>query len=608
MNKITKGLIATILTVSLAACTEKYDVLIIGGGASGIAAGIQSGRMNMKTLIAEETTWLGGMLTSAGVSATDGNYDLRGGIFGEFTDSLAARYGGYGKLQTGWVSEILFEPHIGDIIFKNMASKVEGLSIRYSTKCTSCKKVRNGWKVRLEDNKGEVRTIQTTILIDGTELGDIAKMCGASYSIGMDARSETGESIAAEKGNNIVQDLTMVAILKDYGPDADMTIQRPEGYRPELYYNSAISPNNVDVTTDPVTKAVTKNSTGQILWTPQMMLNYGKLPVINKDGDTGAKYMLNWPGDGNDFYANMIEMTPKERQAVVDSAKKITIGYIYYMQTEYGMKNLGLADDEYPTEDKLPFYPYHRESRRIKGEVMFRIDDAHKPFEQKDPLYRTGIAVGNYPVDHHHYRNPDWRRSQEIQFYQIPSYSLPLGVLIPEEVDNLLVAEKSISVSNIINGTTRLQPIVMQIGQASGALAAKAISEYNGNISKVRVREVQQILLDAGGYLMPYLDLKPGDPNFKALQRIGATGIMRGEGKSVGWSNQTWFRATDPVKPSEIFLEDYFPGKSPEDLGLPKYDPEHPVTRLDYAVMIDSLLHPFEKFDVDIKGNIINNK
>ncbi|GLL54192.1 hypothetical protein KUBF_18540 [Bacteroides finegoldii] len=56
---------------------DSVDVLIIGGGASGVTAGIQSARMGAATLIVEETEWLGGMLTSAGVSAVDGNYDLR---------------------------------------------------------------------------------------------------------------------------------------------------------------------------------------------------------------------------------------------------------------------------------------------------------------------------------------------------------------------------------------------------------------------------------------------------------------------------------------------------------------------------------------------------
>lgn len=54
-----------------------------------------------------------------------------------------------------------------------------------------------------------------------------------------------------------------------------------------------------------------------------------------------------------------------------------------------------------------------------------------------------------------------------------------MGALIPQTVDGLIVAEKSISVSNIANGTTRLQPVVLQIGQAAGALAALAVSQIS---------------------------------------------------------------------------------------------------------------------------------
>ena len=57
--------------LGLFACgsAERYDVVIVGGGASGTAAGLQAARMGARTLIVEEFDWLGGMLTSAGVSA-----------------------------------------------------------------------------------------------------------------------------------------------------------------------------------------------------------------------------------------------------------------------------------------------------------------------------------------------------------------------------------------------------------------------------------------------------------------------------------------------------------------------------------------------------------
>lgn len=86
---------------------EGIDVLIIGGGASGVSAGIQASRLGAKTLIVEETDWLGGMLTAAGVSAIDGNYNLPAGIWGEFKNRLAVHYGGLDSLKTGWVSNVL---------------------------------------------------------------------------------------------------------------------------------------------------------------------------------------------------------------------------------------------------------------------------------------------------------------------------------------------------------------------------------------------------------------------------------------------------------------------------------------------------------------------
>lgn len=566
--------------------TWDYDVVVVGGGASGVAAGIQAARSGARTLLVEETPWLGGMLTSAGVSAVDGNFRLRGGIFGEFTDSIAACYGGYDKLATGWVSRISFEPHVGDAILKRMAAREKNLTVEYGK------------------TFADVKGLKYRILIDATELGDVAAELGVPCHVGMDAASRTGESIAPAEANDVVQDLTYVAILKDFGPDADRTIDKPAGYDRNLYVNSCINSLNVNVEKDPVSGALVKSDTRQTLWEPSMMLSYGRLPV-QAVGDTvrrGAKFMVNWPGDGNDCYMNVIGMSPSQRAAALDSAKQITLGFIYFIQTELGRKNLGIADDEYPTPDGLPFYPYYRESRRMEGEVEFVVDHAARPYDFN--LYRTGIGVGDYPVDHHHYRNPVWMDLPQLAFYPIPSFNIPLGVVIPKGRDNLLVVEKSISVSNILNGTTRLQPVVMQIGQAAGQLAALAVRE-GCRPQEVKVRNVQKGLLEAGCYIMPYLDLPRTDPNFLALQRVGATGIMRGEGRNVSWSNETWFRAKDPVKAEDLFLEDFYPGKTLEELGLPPIDPDKPMTREEYAVAIDSLLHPFESFEVGLRGNLI---
>lgn len=508
---------------------DSVDVLIIGGGASGVTAGIQSARMGAATLIVEETEWLGGMLTSAGVSAVDGNYDLPAGLFGEFRGHLADYYGGLDSLKTGWVSAVLFEPSVGNKIFHEMVDAEKNLKVWHNATLVKLERENDAWIAQIQMKDNTIKKIHAKILIDGTELGDIAKMCGVKYDVGMESRHDTKEDIAPEEKNNIVQDITYVAILKDYGKD--VTIPCPEGYNKDEFAcacasHVCIMPKEPDR-----------------VWSKDMMITYGKLP--------NNKYMINWPIEGNDYYVNLIEMTREEREEALKYAKHYTMCFVYFLQHELGFNTLGLADDEYPTADKLPFIPYHRESRRIHGLVRFDLNHACEPFRQSQPLYRTCIAVGNYPVDHHHTRYHGYEELPNLYFHPIPSYGLPLGTLIPKDVEGLIVAEKSISVSNIINGTTRLQPMVMQIGQAAGALAALAVKEGK-NIREVSVREVQNAILDGKGYLLPYLDVELDHPMFKSLQRIGSTGILKGIGKSVDWSNQMWFRADTLLLANEL--------------------------------------------------------
>ena len=130
-----KLLLYSVILLAFSACSQTYDVVVVGGGTGGTAAAIEAARGGAKTLVVEEGTWLGGVLTSAGVSAVDGNYRLRGGIFGEFADSLAARYGGYDVLRSGWVSNILFNPRVGAGIFSSIAAEA-GVEVKFGTKVT----------------------------------------------------------------------------------------------------------------------------------------------------------------------------------------------------------------------------------------------------------------------------------------------------------------------------------------------------------------------------------------------------------------------------------------------------------------------------------------
>lgn len=613
------------------------EVCVIGGGASGVSAAIQSARMGAKTILVEETPWLGGMLTAAGVSCTDGNHAMPSGIWGEWRQKLYDYYGGPKEVATGWVSMTQFEPHVGAKIWADLAAAEPNLTVLTNVNFTKVQRTKKDdkWAIILRGSKNNfkpsttnvnkdkienlnIQSIESQIVIDATELGDVAKMVGVTYRIGTDDPAETDEEGVAKKQSDIIQDLTFAAILKNYGKGNAPLVKKPANYDPSVFQCACAAK-------CPEAKGVVDC---------QKMLDYGKLP--------NGKYMINWPKYGNDFYTNIIDTSNAARQKAFKAAKQKTLAFVYFIQNDLGFKHLGLADDEFPTADRLPFIPYHRESRRIEGLVTMTLNHIAKPFKTEKPLYRTGIAVGDYPIDHHHAEYPG---SVPVgDFPKVPSYNVPLGSLIPKNVSHFIVAEKSISVSNVVNGTTRLQPVVLLIGQAAGVLAAIAAREKVSPQS-VSVRRVQSVLLKNNAYIMPYVDVKPENPHFRTIQRIGATGILRGVGEPNLWANRTWFypdsvashndfylnmsnfkgynltlNETDIDKPllvnnaveavllmlqdkEKAAFRDNIPAQW-TSLGLKNYDSKRAITRLELAVFLDATLNPFEKeigFDGQLK-------
>jgi hypothetical protein len=576
--------IGTLLTLlSLTGCANKYDIIIIGGGASGTTAAVQAARDGATVLLVEEYQWLGGMLTSAGVSATDGCDELRGGLWSEFRDSLEAHYGGKDALWTGSVSKTLFEPSVGARIFHNIAANEPNLTVMYETTATSFEKCGGGWKVVLGPSGEKVRA---KLLIDATELGDVAKAVGIPYDLGMDSRAETGEEDAQEEANDIIQDLTYVMTLQDFGHP--VPIPEPDGYDPAEFACCCYNKN-----------CFTPKEPNR-MWDMAGMMYYGKLQ--------NGKYMINWPLEGNDFYVNSVDMTKSQRDSVYNLAKQRSTRFLYFMQKELGLVNLGMAEGEFPTHDGFPFIPYHRESRRIKGEVRFTLNHIISPFNQPEPLYRTVIAVGDYPVDQHHSRYDRWDELPNFTYHPVPSYGVPMGVMMPKGFKDMMVIEKSISVTNLVNGSTRLQPVVLQLGQAAGVVAAIAVKK-GLQPAEVSVREVQEKLLEEGAYIVPLLDLPPDHEHFKALQRISVTGIMTYEGRRVGWKNQSWFNIDRPVDAEEVVsaLKEFYGDRKQKEVDavaakiLAAQKAGQPMSRLDCAVLIDRELNPFQDL-VSLKG------
>ena len=181
----------------------------------------------------------------------------------------------------------------------------------------------------------------------------------------------------------------------------------------------------------------------------------------------------------------------------------MSLSFLYWLQTEVerpdggkGWKGLRLRNDVMGTEDGLAKYPYVRESRRIKA--LFTVLEEHVGKEQrasvsglsrdelKAATFDDSVGIGYYHIDLH----PSSRGDNYIDFPSLP-FQIPLGALIPQNMENLLPANKNIGTTHITNGCYRLHPVEWSIGEAVGMLVPFALSK---NVTPKQVREDNALL------------------------------------------------------------------------------------------------------------------
>ncbi|MBS1532418.1 MAG: FAD-dependent oxidoreductase [Bacteroidetes bacterium] len=557
--------------------TIRTDVLVIGGGACGVAAAIQSARSKVKTLLVEPGPWLGGSMTMGGMCVLDANHDLPSGIWGEFRRKVTEYYHTRLGYDTSKNAILRFEPSVGAEILKKLTDTVKNLTVKLKTPWESIRKDGSEWEVIIMEH-GEKVTVKARVVVDGTETGEVAAKAGAKFG---DERD--------------YEEVTWIAVLKNYGRKADKTILKPEKYDPSDY-------------------------------------NWRKGPEIQRMLDDlripNDKYMID-PARNTDGITGPIT----HRQELYKSAKLRALGFVYFLQTELGYKNFGL-DGQFGTPDSIAAKPIILKGGHVSGAVRMVIDDIAKPYDRQSKLYRTSIAVGD-------------AMPHRLIPYEFSTYTIPLGVIVPKDVDNLLVTEKALSVTNDVNAGTNNPAVQMTLGQGVGATAAFC-AFFKTTTKHLSVRTIQGEILDHKGYLVPFTDISQKDPHWRAIQQVCATGLLKGIQKQNANSGETHFEPNDTVRTAEVkpilneiytrafiwfrqektgekltlgnllyFISDYTLTDKVTLEGtirklwkpvfkLPgELDVNRPVTRLEFAVLANKYLNPFAK-TVDLTGRIVN--
>ena len=479
------------------------EVLVVGGGTGGTAAAIQAARRGAQTILVSEFSWLGGMLTAAGVSAPDGNElaALQTGLWGAFLHELDRRQAG--GLDHAWVSFFTYEPRVGAEIFADWVRSLPNLHwIQGQVPLAAYKQGDRITQVRFADY-----AIDAQIILDATELGDLLALADVPHRWGWEWQTDFGEPSAPIAPNELtqkypVQSPTWVVVLKDFEADAP-EISQPPLDRPEQFAGAWQG------------------------YEPEAFLNYGRLP--------GNRFMINWPQQGNDYGARLDRLieSATTRRELLQEACWHSQSFARHIQSQLGCR-YGLAETTFPAAElgggAFALHPYYRESRRLQGMVTMREQDilplsggrvAALPIENQQV---SAITIGNYANDHHYpgFDLPLQPKSMRWggRWTGTP-FALPYGCLVPATVDGLLVCDKNISVSHIANGATRLQPVVLGLGQAAGMAAAMCI-EQQCQPRDLPMRSLQEALLQdaiAPAAVVPLLNLPPQHPDWLDWQR-----------------------------------------------------------------------------------------
>ncbi len=498
--------------------TIQADVVVVGGGTGAVAAAVQAARRGAATVLVSEGPWLGGMLTAAGVSAPDG-HELRAwqtGLWGAFLGELARRQPG--GVDHGWVSFFTYEPRVGAAIFRDWVTALPNLQWIQGERPRRV--LRQGQRVL--GVQCDRTTIHATITVDGTELGDLLALGDIPHRWGWDvpplgqepsAPGDLGnpqDPLGAIAARYPVQAPTWVVVLQDFGPDgAAPLIPPPADYDPALYTGA---------------------------WDahgPEAFLSYGQLP--------GGRFMINWPHRGNDYGVDLGRLIQGEGawQAWAKAAIAHSQGFAHFIQTQIqpqGKRRYGLALDTFPVDPQglgggaFALQPYYRESRRLVGlATVTEADILPVLGGQRGALPRDGagrstaIALGNYPNDHHYPGFEYPLAPKALRWggrWTGTPFTVPYGAIVPQEITGFLVCEKNISVSHMANGATRLQPMVLSLGQAAG-MAAALCCQSGCDPQGLPIEVLQAALLEdpiAPVALVPCFDLVPEHPHWRDRQ------------------------------------------------------------------------------------------
>lgn len=417
----------------------KYNLIVVGGGLSGVAAAVSAAREGLKVMLVEKSGCLGGAISNNLVypfmpywtKQKDGNdvgrKYLSQGIFKE----MKVRHDRY----VDDCKDHEFNSEYFKIVLDDMTAEadVDVLfhAVVYDVK-TDNRKISS---VEITA-KAQKITVEADFFIDATGDGDLFYLAGCDYQLGRESDS-------------LCQPMT--TCFRMSGVDLDLfTEERPrlqELYKEKQAKGEITNPReNILVFFGVGEDVLHFNSTRVVMLDPTNPFDVSKAEVV-------ARKQIH----------ELIGFLKENSNAFNESAL-ISVAV-----------NIGV-----------------RESRKLKGVHILTGDELINCTRFED-----SIALGNYDIDIH---SPTGTGTSHRYFGDGEFYTIPYRSLLPKEYDNLLVAGRSISATHEAQASVRIMPICCCLGEAAGTAIA-IVHNTNKNVHTVDIKALQKTLTENGAVL-----------------------------------------------------------------------------------------------------------
>lgn len=540
--------------------TIETDLLIVGGTESGCAAAVQAARMGVERIVlVNDIAWLGGQFSAEGLGAIDENrahgYNgttpiPRSGIFRDVIDAIerknAALYGGVRRPGNTRVITTS-RPVISEAVFRELLDPFEksGQLVRYSNHRVKSVLTANKRVLGVEFEKG--LTVRAKLTIDASDWGDVIQQSGAAWDAGLDAKSEYGEPSAPANAlpPTDLNPITWCMIVEEQ--PADSLIPKPKGYDPRFFQGTwGWIGEDFAYTTR---RLVDGAGNPKVDHPDVLLINNPSIDYPLDEYPAHVTAALEALEEGASK-KSLVGMTPEQREIVFADAKRHSLTYFYHLQQSFPKFRRLALSKEFGTPDQLPPKPYVRESLRLIARHIIREQEV-LGFDSRSnyatAMYPDAMFSWQFELDFHPTRR-SWHTKDgkagpwEAVFRGKRRFGrggtgravFPLRSFVPQDVQGLLGAQKSLGYTSIVSSSCRLHDQSIHAGQACGAVAAVSLRHRENpadlTLAPSRWAEIWTGLLEvekgAPLAIWPFADVDPFDEGFVAIQQLALRRVL----------------------------------------------------------------------------------